>query len=152
YADLQVGLNGCIYLGRDKHHYSVLYIHIGEKSHVIYTRSLVKIYVKGECVAMHPRDSKRGGYTLEKSHLASNTQAYRDRSPQHTLTWRMLSFRNLASSSNVCSQQPKSQLKHFIEVVRDCLNYSVPQIQSYLKQHVKLPFYIKDTVTTLSIA
>lgn len=83
YADLQVGLNGCIYLGRDKHHYSVPYIHIGEKSHVIYTRSLVKIYVKGECVAMHPRDSKRGGYTLEKSHLASNTQAYRDRSPQH---------------------------------------------------------------------
>lgn len=83
YAALQVGLNGCIYLGRDKHHYSVLYIHIGEKSHVIYTRSLVKIYVKGECVAMHPRDSKRGGYTLEKSHLASNTQAYRDRSPQH---------------------------------------------------------------------
>ena len=83
YADLQVGLNGCIYLGRDKHHYSVPYIHIGEKSHVIYTRSLVKIYVKGECVAMHPRDSNRGGYTLEKSHLASNTQAYRDRSPQH---------------------------------------------------------------------
>src|SRR5690554_6661836 len=41
YADLQVGLNGCIYLGRDKHHYSVPYIHIGEKSRVIYILSPV---------------------------------------------------------------------------------------------------------------
>lgn len=68
-----------------------------------------------------------------------------------TLTGRMLSFRNLASSSNVCSQQPKSQLKHFIEVVKDCLNYSVPQIQSYLKQHVKLPFYIKVSISVLFV-
>ena len=83
YADLQVGLNGCIYLGRDKHHYSVPHIHIGEKSHVIYTRNLVKIYIKGECVAVHPRDYKQGGYTLEKSHLASNTLAFRERSPQY---------------------------------------------------------------------
>ncbi|SKC23460.1 hypothetical protein SAMN03080601_02734 [Alkalitalea saponilacus] len=83
YADLQVGLNGCIYLGRDKHHYSVPHIHIGEKSHVIYTRNLVKIYIKGECVAVHSRGYKQGGYTLEKSHLASNTLAFRERSPQY---------------------------------------------------------------------
>jgi transposase len=83
YANLKVGLNGCIYLGRDKHHYSVPYIHIGEQAHVIYTRNLVKIYIKGECVAKHPRNYKQGGYTLQKSHMASNTMAYRERSPQY---------------------------------------------------------------------
>jgi len=83
YTNLKVGLNGCIYLGRDKHYYSVPYIHIGEQAHVIYTRNIIKIYIKGECVAKHIRGYKQGAYTLEKSHLASNTQAYRERSPQY---------------------------------------------------------------------
>lgn len=83
YTTLKVGLNGCVYLGRDKHHYSVPHVHIGGQTHVIYTRSLVKIYLKGECIATHIRDYKQGGYTLTRTHLASNTNAFRDRSPQY---------------------------------------------------------------------
>lgn len=83
YATLQVGHNGCVYLGRDKHHYSVPYIHIGEKSQVIYTVNLVKVYINGECVAVHTREFSQGGYTLDKSHLASNVNAFRERSPQY---------------------------------------------------------------------
>lgn len=86
YASLKVGLNGCIYLGRDKHHYSVPHVHIGEQANVIYTRKLVKIYLKGECIAKHTRDYKQGGYTLQKSHMASNTLAYRERSPQYYIS------------------------------------------------------------------
>ena len=48
--------NCCIYLGRDKHYYSVPYQHIGKTAHVAYTRTLVKIYVDGTLVATHQRD------------------------------------------------------------------------------------------------
>lgn len=83
YASLKVGVNGCVYLGRDKHYYSVPYTYIGSQSKVVYTRTLVKIYCGGECVATHTRDYAPGKYTLVKEHLASNCQAYRERSPQY---------------------------------------------------------------------
>ncbi len=81
YADLKVGQNCCVLLGRDKHYYSVPYVHIGKSAKVIYTRSVVKIYVDGELVATHRRDMRQGTYTLAREHLASNSLSYRDRSP-----------------------------------------------------------------------
>lgn len=82
YTELTVAANNHIYLGRDKHYYSVPYLYIGEKASVIYTRTLVQIYCKGACVATH----KRGycyGYTTEKEHLCSSHQHYKERSPQY---------------------------------------------------------------------
>jgi hypothetical protein len=55
YTQLRVAQNNCIYLGRDKHYYSVHYRYIGQKVSVIYTRELVRIYYKGECIATHSR-------------------------------------------------------------------------------------------------
>lgn len=81
YTSLTVNDNNCVYLGRDKHHYSVPYRHIGEKAEVIYTRSLVRIYAGGECVATHVR-SIRPGYTTEKEHMGSNHNFYKNRSPE----------------------------------------------------------------------
>lgn len=83
YTNLKVAVNGCIFLGRDKHYYSVPYLHIGQTLKVIYTRTLVKIYHEGECVATHERCYKQGQYTMVKEHMASHSQAYRDRSPDY---------------------------------------------------------------------
>lgn len=83
YAKLKVGLNGCIYLGRDKHYYSVPCVHIGQEVKVVYTRTLVKIYYEADCVATHTRDYAQGRYTLIDKHLASHSQAYRERSPDY---------------------------------------------------------------------
>jgi len=80
YADLKVGLNNCIYLGRDKHYYSVPYTYIGRKVSVVYTRTLVSIYCEGVSIAVHPR-STSFGYTTLKEHLCSTHQHYRERSP-----------------------------------------------------------------------
>jgi transposase len=55
YAWLRVGLNGYIYLGRDKHYYSVPYIYIREEAQVIYTRTMVKIFCRNQQVAVHER-------------------------------------------------------------------------------------------------
>ncbi len=82
YADVTVQQNGFVLLGRDKHYYSVPYTLIGKKAKIIYTRSLVKIFVDGGQVAVHPR-IPGFGYTKEDAHLASNARAITSRSPEY---------------------------------------------------------------------
>jgi transposase len=83
YRELKVAKNNHIYLSCDKHYYSVPYQWTGEKVKVIYTRSMVRVYVRGDMVAMHPRDFKPGGYSYKKEHLCSHHQHYLDRSPDY---------------------------------------------------------------------
>lgn len=80
YTQLTVAQNNCIYLGRDKHYYSVHYSYIGRKVSVVYTRTLVKIYCDGSCIATHLRRIGYG-YTTCKEHLCSTHRHYLDRSP-----------------------------------------------------------------------
>jgi transposase len=82
YADLRVASNNCIYLGRDKHYYSVPYAYIGQKVSVIYTRTLVQIYAKGQSIAVHQRNFGFG-YTTQSEHLCSAHRHYRERSPEY---------------------------------------------------------------------
>ena len=82
YTDLRVASNNCIYLGRDKHYYSVPYTYIGQKVSVIYTRSLVQIYAAGQSIAVHQRVSGFG-YTTHKEHLCSTHRHYLERSPEY---------------------------------------------------------------------
>jgi len=83
YKKYKIAKNNHIYLGEDKHYYSVPYQYIGQKAKVIYTRSLVRIYVSGKQVATHPRDYRQGKYTTVKEHLCSAHQHYMDRSPDY---------------------------------------------------------------------
>jgi transposase len=83
YKELKVAKNNHVYLSCDKHYYSVPYAYIGQKAKVIYTRSMVYIYIKGERVAVHKRSCRRGTYTTCKEHLCSQHQHYGDRSPDY---------------------------------------------------------------------
>ncbi len=85
YREYKVAKNNHIYLGQDKHYYSVPFTYIGMKVKVIYTRSLVKIYHKATVIATHPRNYKKGGYTTRKEHLCSHHQYYKERSPTYYL-------------------------------------------------------------------
>ena len=82
YTDLRVGQNNHIYLGRDRHYYSVPYTYTGQKVHVIYTRTLVKIFCKNERIATHERVAS-AGYTTVTEHLCSAHQHYNRRSPDY---------------------------------------------------------------------
>lgn len=83
---LMVSTNNCIYLGRDKHYYSVPHRLIGEQVSVVYTRTLVKIYFGGELVATHRREVTAGKYSILKEHLPENAATYRGRSKQYYIT------------------------------------------------------------------
>jgi len=82
YAQLRVGANNCIYLGRDQHYYSVPYTYIGQKVQVIYTRTIVKIFAGNQSIATHQRVVGYG-YTTVKEHLCSAHQHYNQRSADY---------------------------------------------------------------------
>lgn len=82
YAEVTVQQNGHVYLSCDKHYYSVPYILIGCKAKIIFTTTIVKVYVKGKQVATHKRE-RSFGYTSTDSHLASNTLAFTKRSASY---------------------------------------------------------------------
>lgn len=83
YKSLKVAQNNHIYLHNDKHYYSIPYVYIGQQSEVIFTRSIVKIFIQGKEVASHPRSFKVGKYTSVKEHLCSQHQHYASRSPEY---------------------------------------------------------------------
>jgi hypothetical protein len=64
-------------------YYSVPFIHIGQQASVIYTRTMVSVFVKGECVAMQCRDYRKGRYTTAKECLCSTHKHYLDHSPDY---------------------------------------------------------------------
>ena len=82
YTELRVGQNNCIYLGRDKHYYSVPHTYIGEQVQVIYTRTLVKVFCKNEQIATHERVAGFG-YTTIAEHLCSAHRHYNERGPDY---------------------------------------------------------------------
>jgi transposase len=84
YKTLKVAQNNHVYLSKDKRHYSVPYHHIGAKATVIYTHTLVNIYVNGEKIASHVR-VHTPGYSTLKTHLCSQHQHYLNRSPDYYL-------------------------------------------------------------------
>jgi transposase len=78
-TELTVSANCCVYLGRDQHYYSVPYQHIGQKVKLVYTRSLVKIYHRGERIATHIR--RQGfGHSIQEDHLAPHSRMHHKRS------------------------------------------------------------------------
>jgi transposase len=83
YKEYKVAKNNHIYLSEDKHYYSVPYSWIGATVMAIYTRTMVRIYAKGEQIAVHPRSQRPGHYTSTEDHLCSAHKAYRDRSPDY---------------------------------------------------------------------
>lgn len=83
YTQYKVAKNNHIFLGQDKHYYSVPHIHIGKKAKVVYTRNMVYIYVDGQGVAVHQRNRQPGTYSTQKEHLCSHHQHYLDRSPEY---------------------------------------------------------------------
>lgn len=85
YKTYKVQQNNHIQLGQDNHFYSVPYIHIGKQAQVIYTRSMVRIYIDRDCVAAHRRNRTANEYTTVKDHLCSTHQYYLGRSPGYYL-------------------------------------------------------------------
>jgi len=78
---------GHILLHKDKHYYSVPYKFIGKKVKLVWSKDLVKIYSKFQCIATHKRIRSAYNYTTEKQHLASTHKFITDWSPDYFRSW-----------------------------------------------------------------
>ena len=87
YANGTVYKNSHIYLSKDKHYYSVPFKYISKKVRIIYSDSLVEVYLKDQRIAAHHRDKKRYLYTTDKEHMPSYHKFVAEWSSEKFITW-----------------------------------------------------------------
>jgi transposase len=116
YAEPMVAKNNYIYLGKDKHYYSVPYAFIGVRVKVIYTRSMVHIYARDKQVAVHIRSYQQGGHSTIKEHLCSHHQHYLDRSPDYYIEKARMRSPELHLLTQLIFKQPQ----HPEQLYRTC--------------------------------
>jgi transposase len=87
YAVATVYKNSHIYLGCDKHYYSVPYRYIGKKVKIEFTLSSVSVYLNKERIAFHFRISGEHGYTSIADHLPSQHRFVNDWCPGMFIKW-----------------------------------------------------------------
>lgn len=87
YKRARVQKNYHIWLGNDKHYYSVPYQYAGKQVEVQYSKSIIEIYFNTKRIATHPGSQKLGGYTTDKQHMPSTHQFVSDWSAEFFLKW-----------------------------------------------------------------
>lgn len=80
-----------VYLSTYKKYYSVPYQWVGFKVKVVVTRSIVRIYAKGECIATHQRDSSLK-WVIDEKHFPEKSAQWRGRSKE----WFIQTGRNVS--------------------------------------------------------
>lgn len=65
-----------VFVGEDRHYYSVPYIHVGKKMDIIYDTDTVEIYYQQQRIAIHKRGYSRNGYTLTPEHMPEDHKNY----------------------------------------------------------------------------
>jgi len=76
-----------VWLGEDKHYYSVPYRYMGKKVKIAYTTLSVEVYYNYQRIAVHLREKGHYQYTSEKSHLPSTHQFVSDWNPEKFIRW-----------------------------------------------------------------
>ena len=87
YARVTVCKTSHVYLGIDKHYYSVPFQYMGKKVELIYTKTSVEIYLNLERIACHTRDKKQYGYSTHRDHMPSAHQYVADWNPEKFIKW-----------------------------------------------------------------
>ena len=87
YKQATVQKNCNVYLGEDKHYYSVPYKYIGKQVKIIFDQNGVEIYHAYKRLALHARSLKKYGYTTEKEHLPSHHRFVAEWSPEKFIKW-----------------------------------------------------------------
>jgi transposase len=82
-----VMLNGHVYLGQDKHYYSVPYQFIRKKVKLLYSTGQVEVYYKYNRIAVHQRVIRPFSYTTITEHLASTHKFVTEWTPQRFINW-----------------------------------------------------------------
>ena len=80
-------LNGHVYLGQDKHYYSVPFFFIKKKVKLLYSAGQVEVFYKYNRIALHQRVIKPYSYTTLSEHLATTHQFVTEWTPDRFISW-----------------------------------------------------------------
>lgn len=86
-AFVTVMQNGHVYLGQDKHYYSVPFQYIRKKIKILYSSTQVEIFYKYNRIAIHKRIKSRYSYTTVKDHMATAHRFMTEWTPQRFINW-----------------------------------------------------------------
>lgn len=109
----KVQMNYHVFLGEDKHRYSVPYQYIGQTTKIIYDEVNVEIFIGFKRIAIHKRDYRKGGYTTLDEHMPEKHLKYKE-----TLGWDADYFLSVAAKIGESSVEVFKQIlasKAFIE-------------------------------------
>lgn len=79
--------NSYIWLGCDKHYYSVPFRYIGKKVKIEFTRSWLAVYLDNERIAYHQRIFGQYGYTTIAEHMPSHHRFVSEWCPEKFIGW-----------------------------------------------------------------
>jgi len=79
--------NSHVYLGKDKHYYSVPFAYIGKKVQLMYSQNVVEIYHNERRIAFHERIYAKHSYTTKKEHMPSSYQYLSEWNPNKFISW-----------------------------------------------------------------
>jgi transposase len=74
-AQAKVTTDYHVFLGEDKHHYSVPFALIEKAVNIIYDTEVVEIFYQRQRVAIHKRDYRNGGWTTVVEHMPESHRA-----------------------------------------------------------------------------
>lgn len=83
----KVAKNSHVWLGEDKHYYSVPYRYIGQKTDVFYNASTVEIFLDYHRIAFHKRNRQPYKYSTCADHMPSTHQFRSEWSPEKFSRW-----------------------------------------------------------------
>ena len=86
-AFVTVMQNGHVYLGQDKHYYSVPYQYMRKKVKILYSSTQVEIFYKYNRIAIHKRIKSKYSYTTVKDHMATAHRFMTEWTPQRFINW-----------------------------------------------------------------
>jgi len=108
----KVQKNYHVYLGEDRHYYSVPYKYIGQRTKIIYDQQTVEIYLGFQRIKTYVRNHKQGYTTLEE-HMPDHHLSYKQ-----TKGWNAEYFLNTAAKIGFHSEEVFKRIlqsKDFVE-------------------------------------
>jgi transposase len=117
FKQLKAQFNYHIYLSEDKHYYSLPYRYRGKTIDVIYTDTVVELFLKNKRIAFHKRNKIPNSYTTLKEHMPSHHQLISNWHPQRLINW----AQSIGESVKQVVEQILNQRQHPEQAYKVCL-------------------------------
>ena len=83
YREYKVNKEAHVWVGLDKHYYSVPYSYVGKHVQVQISHQTIEVYYNYQRIALHQRSSKTGGFTTITEHMPANIRFVKNWSMDH---------------------------------------------------------------------